>query len=120
MDKHSIYLEQLINIFDVAGIPEEIYKIIDDGGKIEYFRACKSDFYCKVAEISIFTPDMQRRVFVLYDYGYCMKLAEIKINKVVSKADRDEEIVRLYKEYGLSQVFLAYIFKTSQPTVSMI
>lgn len=119
MDKHSIYLEELINTFDVAGIPEELYKIID-AGKIEFFCACKSNYACKVAELSVIMPDMQRRIFALYDYGYCMKLEEIKINRIASRTERDAEIVRLSKAHGLSQMFLAHIFKISQPTISLI
>ena len=36
MDKHNSYMEDFINTFDVAIIPEELYKIISEN-KIEFY-----------------------------------------------------------------------------------
>lgn len=119
MNKHNSF-EDFIGNFDVALIPEELYKILSEC-TVEFFtRSHNSNLVCKAAEISVITKDMRRRIFILFDYGYCMKFTEITINKFNTRSARDVEIVRLYKEVGLSQLFLAHIFKVSQPTISLI
>lgn len=113
-------MEDFINTFDVAIIPEELYKIISEN-KIEFYnRTYKCNNVCKAAEISIITNDMRRRIFILYDYGFCMKFEEISIHEFSTRQGRDAEIIRLYKEHGLSQLFLANVFKISQPSISLI
>ena len=96
MDKHNSYMEDFINNFDVAVIPEELYKIISEN-KIEFYnRSYKGNNVCKAAEISIITNDMRRRIFILYDYGFCMKFEEISIHEFSTRQGRDAEIIRLY------------------------
>ena len=99
MDKHNSYMEDFINTFDVAIIPEELYKIISEN-KIEFYnRSYKGNNVCKAAEISIITNDMRRRIFILYDYGFCMKFEEISIHEFSTRQGRDAEIIRLYNAH---------------------
>ena len=120
MGQHNSYMEELINTFDIELLPADLYQAVSEG-KIEFFyRSQKKGAICKSAEISVITPDMRRRIFVLYDYGYCMKFVEITINKFMNIKGRNQEIRRLYREFGLSQIFLAHVFSVSQPTISFI
>lgn len=120
MNNYDINREKLINLFDVALIPEKFINELDEG-KIEFVCIShNSNLVSKVAELSIIYPDMYRKVFVLYDYGHCIKFEEIVINEFIDKDSRDKEICRLYNEAGLSQVFIGYLFKISQPSVSLI
>jgi hypothetical protein len=120
MDKHEIYMEKLINLFDIAAIPESFIKKLEPG-TIEFLCATRNyNIAGKVAEISVLYPDMHRKVFVLYDYGYCINFKEVLINKFTDMEGRNKEIDRLYHESGLSQVFIAHLFKLRQPTVSLI
>jgi len=115
MNNYDINREKLINLFDVSLIPEKFINELGEG-IIEYVAVSRnSNMVSKVAELSIIYPDMYRKVFVLYDYGYCIKFKEIVINEFM-----DKEICRLYNEAGLSQVFIGYLFKISQPSVSLI
>ena len=120
MNNHDYNREKLINLFDVSLIPEKFINEIDKG-KIEF--VCIShnnNIVSKVAELSIIYPDMYRKIFVVYDHGYCIKFDEIAINEFMDKDSRDKEICRLYNEAGLSQVFIGHLFKISQPSVSLI
>lgn len=120
MKQHDTYMDDLLNKFDAAYIPPELHKILANG-QIEYlYFGNKRNGNCKMAEVSVLTTDLRRRIFVLYDYGYCLKFDEIKINKFTNNDERNKEVIRLYREFGLSQQFLAHVFKVSQPTISMI
>ena len=120
MNNHDINREKLINLFDVSLIPEKFISELDEG-IIEYVAVSRnSNMVSKVAELSVIYPDMLRKIFVLFDYGYCIKFEEIAIKEFLDKDSRDKEICRLYTEMGLSQVFIGYLFKISQPSVSLI
>ena len=120
MSKYDVNKEKLINLFDVALIPENFIKLIDNG-EIEFFTTTKhSNVVGKRAEICVIYPDMYRKIFVLYDYGYCIKFEEIALNEFNDVRTRNKEICRLYSEAGLSQTFIGHLFKISQPSVSLI
>ena len=120
MDKYDENREKLINLFDIAAIPEKFIKTIDEG-KIDFIITSRhSNIVGKGAEICVIYPELYRRVFVLYDYGYCIKFEEITINKFTDKDSRNREIGRLYHEEHLSQIFIGRLFKISQPSVSII
>lgn len=120
MDKYDENREKLINLFDIAAIPEKFIKSLDDG-KIDFLYVSKhSNVACKIAEICVIYPELYRKVFVLYDYGYCIKFEEISINQYEGFDGRNAEIRRLYKEEGLTQTFIGHLFKISQPSVSII
>lgn len=120
MDKYDENREKLIDLFDIAAIPEKFIKTIDEG-KIDFIITSRhSNIVGKVAEICVIYPELYRRVFVLYDYGSCINFEEIAINKFNSMEARNEEIRRLYREAGLTQNFIARLFKIQQPTVSII
>ena len=120
MNNYEINREKLINLFDVSLIPETFINELGEG-IIEYVAVSRnSNMVSKVAELSIIYPDMYRKFFVLYDYGYCIKFKEIVINEFMDKDSRDKEICRLYNEAGLSQIFIGHLFKISQPSVSLI
>ena len=59
-------------------------------------------------------------IYVLYDYGYCMKFKEIPLKEFDTCDGRNAEIKRLNKEEGLTQVFIGRFFKLSQPSISLI
>lgn len=120
MDKYDFNREKLINLFDIDLIPEKFIQTLDEG-KIEFIcLSHSSNMVSKIAEISVIYPDMHRKVFALYDYGYCIKFEEISINEFMDKDSRNKEICRLYHKAHLSQNFIARLFKISQPTVSII
>ena len=64
--------------------------------------------------------EVYRKIYVLYDYGYCLKYKEIPINEFKTWEERNTEIKRLYKEAGLTQLFIGRFFKLSQPAISII
>lgn len=120
MDKYDFNREKLINLFDIDVIPEKFIQTLDEG-KIEILCVSRnSNMVSKIAELSVIYPDMHRKVFALYDYGYCIKFEEITINEFMDKDSRNREIGRLYHEAHLSQSFIGRLFKISQPTVSII
>lgn len=120
MDRYDENREKLINILDIAAISEKFINTLDEG-RIDFLFICRhSNVTGKVAEICIIYPDLFRKVFVLYDYGYCIKFKEIDVNEFNGREGRNEEIKRLYREGRLSQNFIARLFKIQQPTVSAI
>ena len=54
------------------------------------------------------------------DYGLQVQKDQIKLNPYKTREERNKEILRLYHEEGLSQVFLGNLFNISQPSVSLI
>ena len=69
-------------------------------------------------EIKVRNTDNTRKIIVVRDYGYKIDHEEIQINPF--KTREDAEILRLYKEEGISQIFLGNLFNISQPSVSVI
>ena len=64
--------------------------------------------------------DNTRKIIVVRDYGYKIDHEEIQINPFKTREERNAEILRLYKEEGISQIFLGNLFNISQPSVSVI
>ena len=121
-DKHSQNMAELFNSFDVQAIPEDFIKILDSG-EIEFiYTSRRSSVLGKVAEICVVfkNVDVYRKIYALYDYGYCVKYQEIPLKAYNTCEGRNAEIKRLYKEAGLTQVFIGRFFKLSQPSISLI
>ena len=120
-NKHSQNMAVLFNAFDIQAIPEDFIKILDEG-LIEFVCISRrSNIIGRAAEICIIFPKVKKywKIYVLYDYGYCMKYEEKPVREFMTSEGRNEEIVRLYKE-GLTQVFIGHFFKLSQPSISLI
>ena len=71
-------------------------------------------------EIKVRNTDNTRKIIVVRDYGYKIDHEEIQIHPFTTRAERNAEILRLYKEKGISQIFLGDLFNISQPSVSLI
>ena len=72
-------------------------------------------------EIKVRNTDNTRKIIVVVrDYGYKIDYEEIQIHPFKTRAERNAEILRLYKEEGISQIFLGNLFNISQPSVSLI
>ena len=57
MDKYDENREKLINLFDIAAIPEQFIKTIDEG-KIDFIITSRhSNIVGKVAEICVIYPE---------------------------------------------------------------
>lgn len=119
-NKHNENISKLFNTFDIQAIPEDFIKILDRG-KIDFIcTSRKMNFWCKVGEICVIFPDLTRKIYVLFDYGYCMKYDEIIVNECKTSEQRNHEIERLYYEVGLTQQFVGKLFRLSQPSISVI
>ena len=71
-------------------------------------------------EIKVRNTDNTRKIIVVRDYGYKIDYEEIQIHPFKTRAERNAEILRLYKEEGISQIFLGNLFNISQPSISLI
>lgn len=71
-------------------------------------------------EIKVRNTDNTRKIIVVRDYGYKIDHEEIQIHPFKTRDERNAEILRLYKEEGISQIFLGNLFNISQPSVSVI
>ena len=71
-------------------------------------------------EIKVRNTDNTRKIIVVRDYGYKIDHEEIQIHPFKTREERNAEILRLYKEEGISQNFLGNLFNISQPSVSLI
>ena len=71
-------------------------------------------------EIKVRNTDNTRKIIVVRDYGYKIDHEEIQIHPFKTRAERNAEILHLYKEEGISQNFLGNLFNISQPSVSLI
>lgn len=71
-------------------------------------------------EIKVRNTDNTRKIIVVRDYGYKIDHEEIQIHPFATRAERNAEILRLYKEKGISQIFLGDLFNISQPSISLI
>ena len=71
-------------------------------------------------EIKVRSTDNTRKIIVVRDYGYKIDHEEIQIHPFKTRAERNAEILRLYKEEGISQIFLGNLFNISQPSISLI
>ena len=66
-------------------------------------------------EIKVRNTDNTRKIIVVRDYGYKIDYEEIQIHPFKTRAERNAEILRLYKEEGISQIFLGNLFNISSP-----
>lgn len=71
-------------------------------------------------EVKAQKPDGECKIVVMRDYGYKIEGEIIEIMPFNDRAGRNSEIVRLYNDKNLSQVFLANLFHLTQPSVSII
>ena len=71
-------------------------------------------------ELKVLNIDGTRKVIIVRDYGFQVQKGQIKLNPYKTREERNKEILRLYHEEGLSQVFLGNLFNISQPSVSLI
>lgn len=71
-------------------------------------------------EIKLRMHTGKRKIVVVRDCGFEIVQEEVTVNPFKSRAERNAEILRLYKENNLSQLFLANLFNISQPLVSLI
>lgn len=71
-------------------------------------------------ELKIRDADGSRRIVIIRDSGLNVTGTEVQVRPFTNRAERNEEICRLYGECHLSQVFLANLFNISQPAVSVI
>lgn len=71
-------------------------------------------------KIKVRNTDNTRKIIVVRDYGYKVDHEEIQIHPFKTRAERNAEILRLYKEEGISQIFLGNLFNISQPSISLI
>ena len=74
----------------------------------------------RALELKITNNDGKRRVVVLTDRGFCIDMREVKLRPFYNKDERNAEILRLYNEEHLTQVFLADLFCIKQPSISLI
>ncbi len=91
------------------------------GGTVEfenYLPRCRSGM--RTWELKIRDEDGSRRIVVIRDSGLNVTGTEVAVQPFTNRAERNEEICRLYNECHLSQVFLANLFNISQPAVSVI
>ena len=103
----------------------ELYKTVLEkfaaGGEVEfenYLPRCRSGM--RAWELKIRDADGSRRIVVIRDSGLNVTGTEVAVQPFTNRAERNEEICRLYNECHLSQVFLANLFNISQPSVSLI
>lgn len=71
-------------------------------------------------ELKVLNSDGTRKIVIVRDYGFEVKREVVKIKPFKTREERNKEILRLYHEEGLSQVFLGNLFNISQPSVSLI
>ena len=90
-------------------------------GKVEFcLHNTRSKSGMQTWELKVLNSDGTRRIAIVRDYGYKIDHEEIQIHPFKTRAERNAEILRLYKEEGISQIFLGNLFNISQPSVSLI
>lgn len=106
----------------IEKLPDNILKeITADGSKIEFcFYTPRNKTGARSWEIKLQNGDGTRKVIAVRDYGINITKEVIEVHPFKNREGRNEEILRLYKDEGLSQLFLANLFNISQPSVSLI
>ena len=90
-------------------------------GKIEYcLYNPRNKSGIQTWELKVLNIDGTRKVIIVRDYGFQVQKDQIKLNPFKTREERNKEILRLYHEEGLSQVFLGNLFNISQPSLSLI
>lgn len=91
------------------------------GGTVEFENYLpRSRSGMRTWELKMRDEDGSRRIVVIRDSGLNVTGTEVAVQPFTNRAERNEEIYRLYHEEGLSQLFLANLFNMSQPSVSLI
>ena len=103
----------------------ELYKTVLEkfaaGGEVEFENYLpRSRSGMRTWEFKIRDEDGSRRIVVIRDSGLNVTGTEVAVQPFTNRAERNEEICRLYGECHLSQVFLANLFNISQPAGSVI
>ncbi len=104
-----------------TGLDKTLLEKFAAGGTVEfenYLPRCRSGM--RTWELKIRDADGSRRIVVIRDSGLNVTGTEVAVQPFTNRAERNEEICRLYNECRLSQVFLANLFNISQPAVSVI
>lgn len=100
---------------------ETIEKSLSLHGKIEFcLYTSRNKTGIQTWELKLKTDTGKRKIIVVRDRGFEIIREEVTIRPFKTRVERNAEIVRLYKEQGLSQLFLANLFNISQPSISMI
>lgn len=90
-------------------------------GKVEFcLHNPRSKSGIQTWELKVLNSDGTRKIVIVRDYGFEVKREVVKIKPFKTREERNKEILRLYHEEGLSQVFLGNLFNISQPSVSLI
>lgn len=106
---------------DDIPLDETALKECVGNGKVEFcLRNPRSKSGMRTWELKVLNTDGTRKIVIVRDYGFEVKRENIKINPFRTRTERNAEILRLYKEEGLSQVFLGNLFNMSQPSISLI
>ncbi len=104
-----------------TGLDKTLLEKFVAGGMVEfenYLPRSKSGM--RTWELKIKDEDGSRRIVIIRDSGLNVTGTEVAVRPFTNRAERNEEICRLYNECQLSQVFLANLFNISQPAVSVI
>lgn len=104
-----------------TGLDKTVLEKFAAGGTVEfenYLPRSKSGM--RTWELKIRDEDGSRRIVVICDSGLNVTGTEVAVRPFTNRAERNEEICRLYGECHLSQVFLANLFNISQSAVSVI
>ena len=106
----------------IEKLPDNILKeITADGSEIEFcFYTPRNKTGARSWEIKLQNGDGTRKVIAVRDYGINITKEVVEVHPFKNREGRNEEILRLYKDEGLSQLFLANLFNISQPSVSLI
>ena len=97
-------------------LDEKFLRDVCGDGTVEfYLYSPRNKSGIKTWELKLRCEGGKRKILVVRDYGFELDCEEIKINPIKNREERNDEILRLYNEKGLSQVFLASIFNISQP-----
>ena len=99
-----------------TGLDEIVLEKFAAGGTVEF----ENYLPRSRSGIKIRDEDGSRRIVVIRDSGLNVTGTEVAVQPFTNRAERNEEICRLYNECHLSQVFLANLFNISQSAVSVI
>ncbi len=104
-----------------TGLDEIVLEKFAAGGTVEFENYLpRSRSGMRTWEFKIRDEDGSRRIVVIRDSGLNVTGTEVAVQPFTNRAERNEEICRLYNECHLSQVFLANLFNISQSAVSVI
>ena len=99
-----------------TGLDKTLLEKFAAGGAVEfenYLPRCRSGM--RTWELKIRDADGSRRIVVIRDSGLNVTGTEVAGPAFSKRAERNEEICRVYYKCHLSQGFLANLFNISQP-----